>query len=227
MCIILYISACAPPKNTGWSPFPFSSPHQSFALLFLFFVRLLQMWLENTFKCFCILFPLLFKFNEMWFCVPSMMFSYVHDWSRGLFCSPEVRQSLRSGSAASKGRTLCWCLHDSLYFKQLLLVNDPETWEYVKKKLPEENIKFYHLTAKQKPKTQAGGKEGLANFRFTKKLSCDHFPSKSAGVTGHIMFGSAFRAGLGVVPALWVRDPGNWETLSAQKKAKRCLLLER
>lgn len=81
------------------------------------------------------------------------MFSYVHDWSRGLFYSPEVRQSLRSGSTASKGRTLRWCLHDSLYFKQLLPVNDPETWEYVKKKLPEENIKFYHLTAKQKPDT--------------------------------------------------------------------------
>ena len=71
-----------------------------------------------------------------------------------------------------------------------------------KEKAARENSKFYHLTAKQKPKTQAGRKEGLANFRFTKKLNCDHFPSKSAGVTGHIMFGSACRASLGMVPAL-------------------------
>ena len=198
-----------PTKNTGWSPFPFSSPHQSFSFLFFSFVGLLQMWLKSTFKYLWYFFPLLSKFNEMWFCVPSMMFFYVHDWSRGLFYSPEVRQSLRSGSAVSKGRTLHWCLHGSLCFKQLLPVNDPEMWEYVKKKLPEENIKFYHLTAEQKTKTQAGRKEGLADFRFTKKLSCDHFPSKSAGLTGHIMFDSARRASLGVVPALWVRYPGN------------------
>lgn len=67
MCTILYISACAPPKNTDWSPFPFSSPHQSFS--FLFFCRTPANVTKKHLQVFLVFFSLLFKFSEMWFFV--------------------------------------------------------------------------------------------------------------------------------------------------------------
>lgn len=42
--------------------------------------------------------------------------------------------------------------------------------------------------AQQRPKMQAERKEGPNDFKFTKKFSCDNFPSKSAGTKGPIVW---------------------------------------
>lgn len=124
------------------------------------------------------------------------MFFYVHDWSRGLFSSPEVRQSPEVGQQQAREE-----LSTSVYMTaftsnscyQLMIPRCGNMW----RKSCQKKTLILSPDSKAEDEDTSRKKRGATDFRFTKRLSCDHCPSKAAGVTGHIMFDSACRNSLG------------------------------
>lgn len=96
-----------------------------------------------------------------------------------------------------------------------------------KEETAKQNVKWYHLTAKQRPELKVGRKEGPDDFRFTKRFSRGPLPFQISKDKGPYCLGSACRASLGVVHAQRVRywELGN-STLPDRKMWREASHLE-